>query len=216
MGRHRTVYKRLGNNKVAVLGIPSKAKTNEKRKEVVNKTYARHKTNRALVRRIYDVTTGTECNSGVGLYDPMCTFTVGSYVNSTNFDRDSHTAWDETKDGFDYYICKSLANTYGLPRIRDTPQEYTRISHDPLSGRTKSVSNVVNEKLNGRQLEYDSDGNMTSESYYVNGLLHGTKKIWVNKSLVINDVYENGTLTFIGFIDSCYDESGSKSNSSSE
>lgn len=209
MGRHRTVYKRLGNNKVAVLGIPSKAKTNEKRREVVNKTYARHKTNRAIVRRIYDVTTGVECDSAIDLYNPAYTFTTGSCINSTDFNRDSYTAWDETKEGFDYYICKSLADTYGLPRVRDTPPTYRRVSHNPLSGRTRSITNVTNGKLDGRQLEYDSNGDMTSESYYVKGLLHGTKKVWVNKSLVINDVYENGTLTFIGFIDSCYDKSES-------
>ena len=206
MGRHRTVYKRLAGNKVAVLGIPTRAKTNEKRKGVVNKTYARYKTNRALVRRIYDVRTKEDYKEGVGLLDSTYTFNVGSYVNSSEFNPTPSSWWDEKTRGFDYFKCKALADSYGNPVVMDTPPKYCVTSYDPLSGRASSVNKVYNGKYDGVQITYDDKGRKSSEEYYANGIRHGPKKMWTNGELVINDIYDQGKLVFIGFIDKCFEK----------
>ena len=206
MGRHQTVYKRLGNNKVAVLGIPTAAKTNEKRRGIVNKTYARYKTNKAIVRRIYDASTKENCDTGIGLNDPTCTFTVGSYVESNKFNRSTESSWNEMNNGFDYVKCKSIAELHGTPVVNGLSTWYTDTSYDPVSGRAKIVHNIKNGKYHGKQITYDNNGNMTSKVNYVDGVLHGEKKIWNNGLLTINDAYDNNQLVYMGFTDVCCGE----------
>lgn len=162
MGRHRTVYKKLRDNKVAILGIPSTAKHNEKRKGIVNKTYAVYKTNKALVRKIYDVNSKLTSDSGTSMENSK-TFEVGSYVKHD--------------DGIMYTKDKQMAELNYTPPLVKDPPHYTDTYYSDV-GRKIKVSKVAHGKYNGTQYTYDENGNMTSQVDYLDGLKHGTEKQW--------------------------------------
>lgn len=168
-------FVKLEKNRIAVMIIPSTAKTNEDYIVPYNSEMALYVTNMAYVERIYNPNTQVDYNVGYEIgysneknlikkYYLYFKFKVGSYVKAKKFDPSNLDKWDK---GIIFY--KSIEPVLYEHLDPNYTGKFKRYDH---LGRLTADGNMVKGKYNGIINEYNDD-QLLSRGQYTNDLLNG-------------------------------------------
>ena len=198
----KTVYKRC-RNCIVMLEKLEDTLTNESRKNIVNKLYAKFRANKLLVKKIVNIRTLKELTEVTNFvyesqFNNKLKYVVGQIVSVDNYDMNLETVCSQGIHYFltlerAYYHCNNtIKNGLFLMWFDDGQQlEKSNFIDGKLNGKhekwhhngQKNVdANYVNNKLDGKYEEWFETGQKKWEKTYVRGKLNGKCESW----------YENG------------------------
>ncbi len=180
---NRIVYKSAGLNDEYLIKMRiSDTKTNMKRK-VINKRYAKFRTNKAFVLSIVDKMTGEEKNTVSSAYDNNFKYTKNKWIHSEDYDESIDQV---CTTGIHFFLDKERAFLYGM-KTPSVNSLITKILRPPYlvnnkytiwddDGAKSDEIPYKNNKIDGIVKDYYDNENLRSETTYVNDKKHGPSK----------------------------------------
>ncbi len=185
-----TVYK-LGFHKesyvLIYLELLNDSITNINRSSVINKKYAKHRCDKALVKKIINVKSNKEYETAISLYDNNFKYHLGKII-VTDFDSNLENV---CSTGIHFFLDKERALLYNNPYTYNNDEYKTW--HD--NGAFMTIGKYVKGMKNGKFKNWDCNNNLIYEANFINDKIDGEFKEWYsnNKLLVIAN-YDNGIL----------------------
>jgi len=160
-------------NSIVVLELLENSITNEKRKDVINPSFAKFRTNKVKVIKIIDVLTGDELDSDRSIYDPNFIYKVGEIIQ-TEINSDINTVCGE---GIHYFKTYKAALSWYYHNNINQIKNGTFIEYHE-NGRRDVEWNYLDGKLNGLQHGWYDNGQKNFEWNYLNGNREGLHQWW--------------------------------------
>jgi antitoxin component YwqK of YwqJK toxin-antitoxin module len=181
------IAKSSGTRVLVTLEIPSDARTNITRCDIVNTQYAKHRCDRALVMSIEDSEGNRYCTATSSEYlKKQLVYTTGQIVHEPDYNLDPETVCGE---GIHFFLNKEVALTYNILDYAKDNRVYQECDYkSPL----KLEIQCVNKVPDGTAKSWHSNGNVAQEFNFSNGKLHGEYKRWYpNGQLSEQYMYKN-------------------------
>lgn len=182
-------YKVAKNNDTRVimtLEIPDDAITNINRKDIVDASTAKYRTNKAKVLKIEDKDGKEYTSANSFIYNKK---PLEYKLNETIVIDDYDINLEEVRSsGIHFFITKRVAELYYLNKIENC---LFQSWYD--NGQKEEESNFVNGELHGLYQQWHENGQKLVECTYVNGELHGLYQRWdyngqrKEKSNIVNE-----------------------------
>jgi len=197
------------NNRVLItLFIPVRAKTNIFRKNIINKLYAKYRTDLALVVSIVDDNYTQYIKARSAFYNETIIYKIGSLIKS-EFNPNINIV---NGKGIHFFIDRNIALNYGRPILEqkwihnyiNTPNLYqsfysngslkerikytlkdNKILNEHVevwyeNGYRKFIDNYILGKKNGISYDWYSNGQLKTSCSYIDNQKHGLEKNYYN------------------------------------
>jgi len=176
-------------NVIVTLRIPNDSKTNINRSDIVDKKYAKYRTNKATIIDIEDMDGNKYNNAVSSVYTKKkIQYITHETITEENYNEDVNIVCGE---GIHFFIDKEASIYYGT-----TPPLFNgEFKKWWDNGQLLKKATYVNGNLHGEYKEWWSNGQLTFYAPYINGKLHGEHKRWYpNGQLHLQITYVNGLI----------------------
>jgi antitoxin component YwqK of YwqJK toxin-antitoxin module len=179
------IAKSSGTRVLVTLEIPSDAKTNITRCDIVNTQYAKHRCDRALVMSIEDSEGNKYSAASSSEYlKKQLVYTTGQIVYEPAYTLDLESVCGE---GIHFFLSKEVALLYGLDKIKNGVHKRWW-----NSGQLMDLSIFIEGEVHGVYKAWHNNGQLWKLGTYASDKLHGEYKEWYsNGQLQIQTTYKN-------------------------
>lgn len=180
-------YKKLRNDYIAKLRILGQ--TNENREGIVDAQYAKYRTSKVQVLKIYHYDTHHEVQEMNGIFDKKFMYRRGEIIEIDNYDTLTTNICGR---GIHYFKTEYQAMVWGL-----CPKQYKFNGVYKMwwsNGQLRSIHTFVKGQKHGTFVKYTNDGKIISEGQFNKDNLHGLVKEWFSEKNMCEYTYDKGTI----------------------